>query len=167
MDEVVRQTIMQGAKLQKDMANIEGLERGAKKIRLIEYLAISDKTEEELAQQFRVPVGAIKEFKTKYASKIRGRKKQFETNIQDVYDHLWIADKNARLTEYQQTVEDIEEKLTAGSLMGSIDPGLVKLKFQGLRHVAEELGELKPSVQVNNAPIVTYQIEGVDLDNLR
>jgi hypothetical protein len=131
------------------------LENGWAKAKLIRELAIAEKPQTQLAEEYGVGQSAIAMFKKRHMTEIEVAR----DNLADEFADLWIASKRNRLAEYQKAAEKLAEKPDARSA-----EVLAKL----LKDVAEELGDLptRPGVQINQAN-VTYQIEGVDLDNLK
>lgn len=131
------------------------LERAWVRHRLIRHLAEQRFTQVELAEQYGVEPHAISMFKSRHGTRID----EVRADLESQFAGLWIADKGARLAEYQEDVDDI------GS---STNHELLKVKHNALRSAAEELGQLPSrfNMQVNTAP-VTYKIEGVDLEQLR
>ncbi|HEY9659611.1 MAG TPA: hypothetical protein V6C65_14220 [Allocoleopsis sp.] len=137
------------------------LERGHVRVELIHSLA-SGVSMSSLAEKYAVSPSAISQFKARHLDEILEIAKDIENKVAD----LWVTNKRNRLAEYQQSLEDLEEFIeTAGKSYAMTD--LQRTKFVALKAVAEELGELKPQVQVNNSPIVNYRIDGVDMENLR
>jgi len=139
-----------------------------------------DKTNADLARKYGVERAAIGKFAKRYATEIDEVKAQ----IEDEMAGLWIAMKKARIAEYQQSLEDINDLLaldldpetapreTADEnelvIVGAKLPALLKAKATVLHQVAEEMGQLPARVQVNvNDQRVNYVIEGVDLAALR
>jgi len=144
------------------------LNRGAKKVRLINELARNEATVAELAERYEVTEATICNFKRKHNYIIEATRKRVNANVAQVMEHLWVVNKADRLAEYQQAVEDLEFIITKGlTTTGTIDAKLVRLKFDALKNIAEELGELPPRVAIqNNNTMVNYTLEGVDLDAL-
>jgi hypothetical protein len=133
----------------------QSLTKGWTKAKLITELALGEKTQAQLAEEYGVGQSAIAMFKKRNLTAIEAKRE----NLADEYADLWIASKRNRLAEYQAAAEKLADKPDARSA-----EVLAKL----LKDVAEELGDLptRPGVQINQAN-VTYQIEGVDLDNLK
>jgi hypothetical protein len=131
------------------------LSRAFTKATLITELALAEKTQNQLAEEYGVSKAAISMFKTRNLTAIE-RKRE---NLADEYCDLWIASKRNRLAELQAAAEKLAERPDARSA-----EVLAKL----LKDAAEELGDLptRPGVQINQAS-VTYRIEGVELGDLR
>lgn len=136
----------------RDRAN---LERGYVRARLITELALGEKRQDQLAEEYGVARSTIAMFKKRHLTRIE----QKQENLADEYSDLWIAKKRNRLEEYQIAVE----KMAANPDARSAEV-LAKL----LKDVAEELGDLpkNAAVQINQAN-VTYQIENVNTEDLR
>ena len=131
------------------------LERGWVKHRLIRDFALGEKTGAELAVQYGVSANAISIFKKRYALEIE----EVRNHLADEYAGVWVAQKLARVQEYQQAAE----KMAAGS-----SPRNAEVLVSILKAVAEELGQLPARTQVNvSNETVVYEIVGVDPDNLR
>lgn len=131
------------------------LSRGWVKHKLIHEVARKEKSTTQLAEEYGVTTSAISQFKTRHATRIA----EVEQDIENAFAGLWIAQKEARLAEYQEDVDRIGD---------ADDPALLRIKAAMLKAVAEEMGHLptKTSMQVEKNK-VTYTIEGVDLDELR
>jgi len=131
------------------------------RLRLQRELAAGEKTYEELALEFDVTEDTISNFSKRYKLEIETIRRE----LADEFAGLWIAKKEARLAEFQQDVEDINDAVEAGD--EDDWSKLLRVKHTALRYVAEELGHLpgRPQIHVENAK-VTYQVEGVDLSLL-
>lgn len=128
------------------------LERGWAQARLIRDLATAEKTQVELAAEYGVGQSAISLFGTRHAGEISALK----ARIEDEWAALWAADKFNRVAELQSDIEDIGK---------GADEKLLRVKHAALRQIAEELGQLKTTVEVGGK--VTYVIEGIDASVLR
>jgi hypothetical protein len=107
----------------------------------------------EIASMYGVSPAGITQFAKKFALEIY----KLQKNPEDAFASLWIADKPARVAEYQRDVEQITE--------GEQNNDGRRTKAFLLRNVAEELGQLPPRQQVVVAP-VTHIVVGVDIDDL-
>lgn len=131
------------------------LERGWAKTRLIRELAAGGKTQSELAVEYGVVQSAVAAFSARHADEITALK----TRIEDEWAALWAADKFNRVAELQADIESIK-------VDGTFDVDkLLRVKHAALRQIAEELGQLKTTVEVGGK--VTYVIEGIDASVLR
>ena len=130
------------------------LERGWVKHRLIRDFALGEKTGVELAEQYGVSTTSISAFKRRYALEIE----EVRNHLADEYAGVWVAQKMARIQEYQEAAE----KMAAGH-----SPRNQEVLVSILKAVAEELGQLPARTQVQvNTQQVTYQVVGIDPDDL-
>lgn len=161
------------------------LERGWTKWRLIRDLASMDRTKAQLSRAYGVTTSAITQFSQRHAVEID----EVKAAIEDEMAGLWIAQKRARLAEYQQDLEDLAELMaldmdpdtapreaadpddpdsTIVVKVGTDVPAISRARSRILKQVAEEMGHLPARVQVNvNDQRVNYSVEGVDLSQLR
>lgn len=130
------------------------LERGWVKHRLIRDFALGEKTGRELAEIYGVSQNSISAFKKRYALEIE----EVRNNLADEYAGVWVANKLARIQEYQQAAE----KMAAGH-----SPRNQEVLVSILKAVAEELGQLPARTQVNVSTETTvYEIVGVSADDI-
>jgi hypothetical protein len=130
------------------------LERGWVKHRLIRDFALGEKTGRELAQQYGVSQTSMSAFKRRHHMEIE----EVRNNLADEYAGVWVAQKMARIQEYQVAAE----KMANGT-----SPRNQEVLVSILKAVAEELGQLPARTQVQvNTQQVTYQIVGVDPDDI-
>lgn len=134
--------------------------RGWRKRQLIRDLALGNLTFEELAAKYDHAEVSIRTFARKNKEFIDEVKAAHENE----YAGLWIVSKSARIAEYQQDVEEINEVLAR--LLDTeqdLNSNLIRMKHNALRSVADELGELPTRVQLqSDNKSVTYHIEGVN-----
>lgn len=131
---------------------------------LIVELAKGEKTQAQLAERFGVSQPSISDFAIKHRDDIERQR----ADMQDRFAGAWVADKLARVHEYQRTVETINEALDDPAVDGAVpEPELMRVKHQAMRSVAEELNQLPARMQVQVSGAITTTIEGVNLDNLR
>lgn len=128
----------------------EGL-RGRHKLRLIRLLAVGEMTQDELAEEFGVTQPAIAQFKKRNRDEIE----HVKANLEDEFAGLWIARKKDRVAE----LEDVAERFKAD------DPKAANIRLRALKQAAEELGQLKVSIEVSGG--VDYTVEGVDPKELQ
>lgn len=130
------------------------LESGWTKAKLIRELALAEKPQTQLAEEYGVGQSGIAMFKRRHLTEIEVHRE----NLADEYADLWIASKRNRLAEYQAAAEKLAKNPDARSA-----EVLAKL----LKDVAEELGDLptRPGVQINQAN-VTYQIESISPEDV-
>jgi hypothetical protein len=130
------------------------LERGWVKHRLIRDFALGEKTGAQLALQYGVSATSISAFKKRNAMEIE----DVRNNLADEYAGVWVAQKMARIAEYQQAAEKMADGKSARN-----QEVLVSI----LKAVAEELGQLPARTQVQvNTQNVTYEIIGIDPEDL-
>lgn len=146
------------------------LERGWTKVKLIRALALGEKTQAVLADEFGVTNGAISQFKTRHQVAIA----DMVASIEDEMAGIWVAKKTARLAEYQQDIEDINVDLATqpgldsnGEAIPLPDKGaLMNAKHRALKSVAEEMGQLPTKVQMDLTVKARHELVGVDLEDL-
>lgn len=130
------------------------LERGWVKHRLVRDFALGEKTGAELAEQYGVSQTSISAFKKRHSLEIE----EVRNNLADEYAGVWVANKLARIQEYQQAAE----KMASGH-----SPRNQEVLVSILKAVAEELGQLPARTQVQvNTQNVTYEIIGIDPEDL-
>ena len=138
------------------------LSRGWAKAKLIRELAQMEKTQVTLAEEYGVAQSSISEFAQRNATEISAAR----ADIENQFASAWIADKMARIAEYQAEVEDINAARSNG-IHKILDVEMIKAKMTILRAVADELGQIPTKVNVSVTQRVTHIVEGVDLENLR
>lgn len=145
----------------------------------VRLLAEAQLTQVQIAQQLGVAQSSISEFAARHADEIQ----RLRDNALAQLSVLWIADQQARLTELQQLVEDLQElaerpappafNQRGDMLIGPDGPVLdhtlqlncIREIRQTLRNAAEELGQLRPKTDLDGATL-RVEIVGVDLDQL-
>jgi len=160
------------------------LTRGWRKEWLIRQLAAGDLSKAELARLLQCSRQAMREFEQRFDAEIASKRAHLEAE----FHGLWIAQKVARLAEYQQDAEDAQALIAAameGTVPRPVDPlepdspdddsgdtgsnlvPLIKVKQAALKSAAEELGQLPNRVRMDiGGKIATYRIEGADLDRI-
>lgn len=129
--------------------------------KLIRELAIDEKTQVQLAEEYGVAQSTVATFKKKHLARIE----EVRENLADEFAGLWIAMKANRIAEYQSDVEVINEKAQKSGATVA-DSEMIRTKASLLKSVAEELGQLPGRSQVTiNTPVV-YEIHGLDKDAL-
>ncbi len=105
---------------------------------------------------------AISQFAHRHKQEILDCRADFDNK----FIGLWIADKGARIAEYQSDVERIDDVIQES---GIPNPELIRVKTTSLKAVAEEMGHLpaKTAIQINNQQVISYAVEGIDTDLLR
>lgn len=130
------------------------LERGWVKHRLVRDMAIGEKSQRTLAEQYGVSQTSISGFKKRHLLEIE----EVRNNMADEYAGLWVAKKLDRIREYQEAAE----KMASGA-----SPRNQEVLVSILKAVAEELGQLPARTQVNVSTEQTvYQVVGVSVDDI-
>jgi hypothetical protein len=130
------------------------LERGWVRHRLIREFALGEKTGKQLSEQYGVSQTSISAFKKRYSLEIE----EVRNNLADEYAGVWVAQKLARIQEYQQAAE----KMATGN-----SPRNAEVLVTILKAVAEELGQLPARTQVNVSNETTvYQVVGISEDDI-
>jgi hypothetical protein len=134
--------------------------RGHRRYALIRDIAQGVLNHEELAEKYGVAVVSIVGFIRRNTEEIN----MVKADQENEFAGLWISVKRSRIAEYQETVEAINEILYADEQAGlDATPGLVRMKHEAMKSVAEEMGHLptRSSVTVEGTS-VHYIIDGVD-----
>lgn len=129
---------------------------GYEKHELRTHLARGTFTQAKLAEMYGVTPQTIVQFKARYAKRIEDMRKAYEKGIESEFVGLWVAEKSARIAEYQQQIEFVSE-----SLEQSDDPSkLLRLAQSAIKSVAEELGALpnRATIEHNGNVSVSYNI---------
>jgi hypothetical protein len=121
--------------------------------KLCRELAVGEKSQVQLAEEYDVAQSSISTFKKRHAERIR----EIQQNLDNEFAGLWIAEKANRIAEYQADVEMIGSTTKAD---------LLRVKATILKAVSEELGQLPARVNVTVTNPVTYIVKGVDVDDL-
>lgn len=130
------------------------LERGWVKHRLIRDMALGEKTGRQLSEQYGVSQTSISNFRKRWGLEIE----EVRNNLADEYAGVWVAQKMARIQEYQQAAE----KMASGS-----SPRNAEVLVSILKAVAEELGQLPARTQVSvSSQTTVYEIVGVDPEDI-
>lgn len=130
------------------------LERGWVRHRLIRDMALGEKTGGQLADQYGVSRNSITKFKQRYGLEIE----EVRNNLADEYAGVWVAQKMARIQEYQVAAE----KMADGA-----SPRNAEVLVTILKAVAEELGQLPARTQVNvSQEQVVFQVVGINPEDL-
>lgn len=137
------------------------LERGHVKHELIRRLAAGEALK-TLAEEFGVATSSVHAFKGRHLTEIDALKER----LHDDFAGLWIAQKGARLAELQADVELINES-TGPEIKKMTEVAMLQLKERIIRAVAEELGDIPTKVSVNVSQKITYEVVGVDVNQLR
>lgn len=152
------------------------ISRGQARLRLIAALAQGDKNYTELGLEFGVTKQAVQQFAQRHAAEVE----RAVLDLTNSYSGLWIADKAARIAEYQQVVDDITSQIEASlpdpdapitaqsiAALPDLDVDLLRVKLAALRSVAEEMGQLPARLTVKHEGTVRTEIVGLDLSALQ
>lgn len=125
--------------------------RGHRKLALIRALAENNRTQEQIAEDFGITQQGVSKFLVRHREQIE----QQRADLDDHFAAVWIAQKQNRVVEYQQLIDDLAEKVAEGD----VDPALLRTYATLLRSVAEEMGQLpsRAVVQINK-PQTTYRL---------
>ncbi|HUM06402.1 MAG TPA: hypothetical protein VLT90_13135 [Terriglobales bacterium] len=145
------------------MATPNHLERGGRKFALVRDLAKGEQTQRQLAARYGVSQPAISQFAQRYAEEIL----ETRANIDDKLIGLWVADKSARIAEYQDGIEKLKEIIAEltdseskeSALVRAQVSGLMRTMQAGLRAVADELGSIPVKSLTVTGAQVTYTVE--------
>ncbi len=130
--------------------------RGYRQLALIRDLAEGKATQAALAEKYGVTGQAIYTFSKRNADRIRQVREDFENEVAG----LWIANKTARIAEYQADA-DLCSELVEEDPASDKTTVLLKVKHGAMRSAAEELGQLKST----DGPMhVNVHLSGVEED---
>jgi len=121
------------------------------KVKLIYDLAIDEKTQRDLAEDYGVSQPAITKFKKRHQEAIEARREK----LLEEYAALWVAEKYNRLATRQTEIEELMDQKTSARNAEVID--------RLLNSVAEELGELQTKLAIE---VAEYRITGIDIDKV-
>jgi predicted XRE-type DNA-binding protein len=138
--------------------------RGHRRDQLIRLLATKEYTQVQLGEMFGVCQPTISKFKSNNLDAINA----VATKLDDEFAGLWIATKRARIAEYQQLVEDLEELLLSEEFRanGNI-ADVARAKLTAFKQASEELGQLPGRVTVQHSGGLDIRVNGVDVEALR
>lgn len=131
--------------------------RGYKRLTLIDDIVKDEMSEAELAEKYEVTQQAINAFKKRNKEDIDQVRANRLANIEDEFAALWSAKKKNRIAEYERIIAEAQDKTE--------DEKWAKVEMAALKSVAEELGQLKQSLDIEST--VHYTIDGVDPTDLR
>ncbi len=134
--------------------------------KLVRDIALSNKTERVLAEEYDCAPSSINEFKQRHASEINAVREDAENE----FAGLWIADKQNRIKVYEEQIEHITDRIEEGRLgkLAEDEAALLRLVQSGLKSVAEEMGQLTARVAVQGevGARVTHEVVGLDPKDL-
>ena len=157
------------------------------RVELIRELAVGELTFIALAKKYGVTSPSINGFAKKHAEEIARQR----ADLEDRVANLWIAQKYARIAEYQRSAEiaiaEIDKALAGRLIIGKEDPDTedmedgatpaadvsgpiaryARIRDRALRSVAEELGQLpQRTTFLMEKTTIRHIVEGVDVDKL-
>lgn len=147
------------------------IDQGQLRWEVMRALARGD-DQQTVADAYSVGIDTVKKFAVRYAATI----KKIAIATDNEYAGVWIADKRERILSLQDDVEAIDQSMILtddngdavlnadGSSMRGVDDKLLRVKHAALRQVAEEMGDLKQSVDVTAK--LNYEVVGVLPDAL-
>ena len=139
------------------------LEVGWIRSKLIRDIAADELTPGDLAEKYQVSYEAIAQFRKRHAPEIDKARDRLE----DKLSHLWIAEKAARLAEYEAAFERIRAILDDSDLRANVNTAeMIRAQFAALKAAAEELGDLTQKIETRTVS-VNYIVEGVDMSKLQ
>jgi transcriptional regulator with XRE-family HTH domain len=118
-------------------------------------LATRELTRSQLARKFGVSTSYVSQFARKYAAEVAA----IQRDLDNEFAGLWIAQKELRLTAYQQEYELAMKHPRRDHFEW------VRVRSQILRMVADELGQLPPKATITVIP-VTHVIVGLESKDL-
>ncbi len=137
------------------------LSHPAVKLKLIRELALSGKTQRQLAEEYGVVESSMTEFKHRHAEAIN----DVRENASDEFAGLWIAKKQNRIQAYMDQVDFLAQRVEDGTE----DPeAAFKVAQSALKAVAEEMGQLTARVAVAGdvGARVTHELVGVNVEEV-
>lgn len=132
----------------------KGLEHDEVRPYLIRDLAVSSKTQRQLAVDYECSPAAISMFRSRHEAEIADYRESLPPS-EDQLAALWAVDKAERIKIMQDTIKWLDE-------MDDVDSAKVKLAY--LKAVEESTGQAAPKVTVTKT--VNYTVRGVDMDDL-
>lgn len=145
----------------------EMLERGHTRVQLITDLASDSLSTDVLAAKYKCKPADIKLFSENNSFDIGEQRKAIQDGLKDEFRLLAMHNKSARIAVYEQQISMIEEYVAWSESLGRpVPPNLIKLQQSALRAIAEELGQLRTHVEVDQK-IVHSVINGVNPEDLK
>lgn len=121
----------------------------------------------DCAAKYRVSPSTVSTFKQHFAFEIEAKAKHITDGLESNTTQLWIAEKTNRLAVYQEQVEVIDEQMQRDDGKNRRpDAALLRTQQAALRGAAEELGQLRTHVEVDQK-IVHSVINGVNPEDLK
>lgn len=146
--------------------NFRALERADVRVQVIRAIAMGDKTNTQIARDFGVTESAIRQFKQRHEFRID----QVRKALDNEYAGIALASKVARVATYSDQVLKILEVLEDPAQVARAGMGyaeLARVAQQGMRSIADELGQIPTRSQVEVSGTLNCTVNGVELDALR
>ena len=134
--------------------------RGYRKLQLINELALGNKSQAQLADEYGHTRAAISQFAKREAAAIQ----RVIDERDNEYAGLWIADQVNRIAEYQDMAEDLDALIESTEGLDTAKVNAFLRRTQILRNVAEERGHLTQKHETSGD--VRIEVVGVDPDAL-
>lgn len=133
------------------------------RLKLIREIALSGKTERQLAEEYGCAPSSINEFKKRHAERINAVRE----DASNEFAGMWAAEKRNRVEVLQGHVEHIGEMIENGDSTEDTT-ALVKTVQAGLKQIAEEMGQLTARVAVQGevGAKVTHEVVGVEIEEV-
>lgn len=135
-----------------------GALRGHLRPQVISDLALGELSYSQIGEKYGVTKQAVGAFYQRYKLDVERQR----ANMEDKFAGLWIADKMARVAEYQNQAEKIAEKCEG--VDWKLSPEWIKVLQSALRSAAEELDDLRTNLNVSGQ--VSYVVNGVNTEDL-
>lgn len=144
------------------------LDRGWKRIRLINELARETKTQREIAKEFGCSQSRVRDFKKANYEDIQ----LVKAAMDDEFRATYTAQKTARVSELEQDVVDCNVLIRQE--MQYEEPNIESLarlwraKQKAVRLIAEELGQIPRAVDLKlDKQVLEYFVQGADLEAMK
>lgn len=136
---------------------------GRRRRQVQEDLAAGTMTQQQIADKYETSQGSIADFAKRWSAVIE----DMRADAGNEFAGMWIAQKKERVSELEQ---DVELMIAYNNLVNpdgkQLDATMLRLKKDYLKQAAEELGQFTQKVDLSTDSVVTYTIEGVDMDQV-
>lgn len=135
--------------------------RGWKKYRFISACAEGE-SNKNIAALLDISEKAAQNLRKVYESQINDK----QQNMEDEFNGLWVARKAARIAQYQDYIERVDEFLDAVGVVG-VDAPLIRAAQTSLNAVAEEMGQLTTRSKIElEGSRLEVTLNGVGVEDL-
>lgn len=131
--------------------------RGRVLLHVLRDIASGELTQREIAGKYGVSQPSIHRISQTHADDIQ----RIRDSEMDALAGLWIARREERVAEIQQTVDDIDQALA--DILPEDRAPLVRVRLAALRQAAEDLGQLRDATPGTR---VEVRIVGAETDSL-